>query len=242
MLKNTTGTWIQIPSIEIVDIFTDTILDWVCFDLEHGVISDDFLRVAIPLVNAKGKLAAVRVLHSDRMTIRRYLDLGVDIIILPNVTSPSECFDLIKHLHYPPNGVRGIGFSRSNKYGEINSEALSKQPFLIAQIENVLGLENLPKLIDTNIFSGFMLGPYDLSGSLGVCGDFGNAKYKRALEQFTTICKSKDVLVGQHVVNLAQITAEDFNTFDFLAVGLDTDFVKKAASNISDLVKTGISR
>ena len=115
----------------------------------------------------------------------------------PSKCSPSECLDLIEHLHYPPNGVRGIGFS-SNKYGEINSEALSKQPILI---ENVLGLENLPELIDTNIFSGFMLGPYDLSGSLGVCGDFGNAKYKRALEQFATICKS-GVLLGQHVVNL----------------------------------------
>lgn len=240
MLKNTKGTWIQIASIEIVDIFCDTSLDWICFDLEHGMITTEFLRAAVPLVSARNKKVVLRVLHADSLTLRRYLDLGVDALILPNVRNANQVSHLKKELSYPPIGTRGIGFCRFNRYGQTVRESLSSEPVLIAQIESKSGLAALDDLIDLDLFGGFMLGPYDLSGSLGVCGEFQSEIYQSAIAEFITKCKLRNKLIGQHIVKLEQLDHESMGDYDFVALGLDTDFLTSSARSLDEICKSSI--
>jgi 2-dehydro-3-deoxyglucarate aldolase len=235
-IKGTSGTWIQIPSLELLEIFCHTNLDWICFDIEHGMITDDYLRAAVPIVSANNKKVAVRVLQHDPFQIRRYLDLGVDIIILPNVSDPIELISLKKYFYYPPKGCRGIGFSRSNKYGADLVEQLKFEPIVIGQIESIEGINRLDQILNEGFLSGVMLGPYDLSGSLNVCGRFDSPVYQNAVRLFIETARMHNIPAGQHIVKIQQLEHEVADNFDFVALGLDTDFVSQAARRIDEVL------
>ena len=127
---------------------------------------------------------------------------------------------------YPPNGKRGVGFSRSNQYGINFKNAVEdvNQPFLVAMIETKLGLINLEEILSAKYLDAIIIGPYDLSASLGVCGDFESEIFKDAFMKIRNLCYKFDTPFGIHLVEPSNIKLKKSieNGAKFIAFSMDT--------------------
>ena len=106
-------------------------------------------------------------------------------------------------------GKRGVGFSRSNQYG-INFEKAIKnneRPFLVGMIETKW-IDNINEILNTDFLDAIIIGPYDLSASLGVCGDFESIIFKEAYEFIKNQCFKKNINFGIHLVEPSNLKLE----------------------------------
>ena len=205
--------------------------------MEHGVY--DFKEVSIlsDLIKSYKKIPIVRVKYSNENEIQQSLDSGAKGLILPMIDDPYILRNLITKTMYPPKGLRSVGFANSNDFGinleiDINSNF---KPFIVIQIENAKAIENLEALVNTDGVDAIMIGPYDLSASLGCPGDFLNKKFLNSLEVVNKIISNSSVYNGYHIVNPDE---KELNNkiklgYKFIAYGTDGSFIKsKFALNI----------
>lgn len=204
--------------------------DWLCIDMEHSVINLDDAQKMIIAIQGNNKKAFVRVSENNKRIIKRVLDMGVDGIIIPNVNSYNEAKSVINYVKYPPEGSRGVGLSRAQSYGfgfEDYKNNKSKKIEIIVQIEHVNAIKDLEQILSLKSLTGTLIGPYDLSGSIGKPGLWNDVEVKNALSQYYKIAKKFNKLIGFHVIEPdAEIVLEKIkHGCDFIAFSLDTVFL-----------------
>ena len=111
------GSWLQIPHPTIAEIFGKNNYDWIGVDLEHGSISINDLPDIFRAIELGGTLPLVRLSRDNHELGKKVLDAGAAGVIVPMVTSEKDIKDLIESLSWPPNGTRGVGYSRANLFG-----------------------------------------------------------------------------------------------------------------------------
>ena len=116
--KPSIGSWIQIPSSSFSEIFGDSGYDWLAVDMEHGSIDNCQLPDIFRSIELGNTLPLVRVANPNMKNIKLALDSGAGGIIAPMVESSDHLKNIISYASWPPNGIRGVGFSRSNLYGK----------------------------------------------------------------------------------------------------------------------------
>ena len=124
-LKNkalTIGSWITIPSTEIVEILSTAGFEWLVIDLEHTSITLSEAKNLIQTIQANDMNALVRVSSNNETEIKKVLDIGANGIIVPMIKSREEIERAVSFTQYPPNGVRGVGLNRVHKYGTTFNE------------------------------------------------------------------------------------------------------------------------
>ena len=141
---------------------------------------------------------------------------------------------IISECHWPPRGRRGVGFQRANVFGKFFDAYLdeSQEALVIAQIEHIDAVNNLESIVAVEGLDAIMVGPYDLSASLGITGDFENKKYLETLSQILAVCAKHKMPCGMHVVQpdtkmLEQRIREGYT---FIAYGVDTVFLNDGAA------------
>jgi len=233
------GSWITIPDINIIEIFTSFNFDWLCIDIEHTSISLNQINKLVTLIESKNIIPLVRIGEKNNNLIKRIMDCGAHGIIVADVRSHKEAKDIIDAVKYPPVGKRGVGLYKAQKYGkefEKYQKWLKNQCFIIPQIEHYESINNLEEIINLKDIDGIMVGPYDLSGSLGKPGKFNDKKYLNCLEKINKIVKKSNKYLGIHSVSSKP---EDCNKFinkgyNFIACSLDTIFLM---NNIEEYFK-----
>lgn len=160
--------------------------DFIFLDCEHGVFSETDLIHAMQALVATGALAMVRLAGHDVRALGRYLDMGADAIIVPNVSTAEQARVLARAMNYPPAGTRGFGASqhRETRYGMDLAEHLKAprdEQYLIVIIESALGVANAEDILAVEGVDGVFVGPSDLSADLGGIGQFSKAAYGEAL-------------------------------------------------------------
>ena len=117
-LKQTTiGSWITIPNQVIVELMGDAGFEWLVIDIEHSPIGIESVVNLIGHIQGNGMQALVRVSKNEEVTIKRVLDSGADGIIVPMVNNELDAVKAVNHAKYPPEGIRGVGLNRAQKYG-----------------------------------------------------------------------------------------------------------------------------
>ena len=233
--ENTIGSWITIPHQAIIDILAETPFDWLCIDLEHTSIDYNELQILIGFIQAKNIAALVRVSKNEEVVIKRALDAGADGIIVPMVCTAEEAAQAVSYSKYPPAGKRGVGLNRAQRYGfgfEDYKAWVTDHQVIIAQIEHIEGVNNLEAIIDTPGIDGTFIGPYDLSGSLGIPGQYNEPVVIEALKRVETICKTKNVSMGYHVIepDIELVKAKQAAGYNFIAFSTDFFFIGRKAS------------
>lgn len=228
--KISIGSWITINHYSIAEIMADAGFDWLCIDLEHSVTDFSEAQQMILAIQSKGIKAFVRVGGNDRIIIKRVLDAGADGIIVPSINNKKEALDAISHVKYPPFGQRGVGLSRAQGYGfdfENYKNNKAKNIVLIAQIEHVDAIENLREIVELDGIDGTLIGPYDLSGSMGKPGMWNDSDVQAALEKYIKVVKLYDKLIGFHVIEPDfKIINEKINLgYNFISFSLDSVFL-----------------
>ena len=174
--KCSIGSWITLSHPSITEIFANSkAIDWLVIDLEHSVISLFEAENLIRIIKLKGKLAFVRLSGIDPIQIKTVLDSGADGIIVPMVKNIQDVDKVINYSFFPPDGSRSFSLSRACDYGAnfknyINN--FNKNLKIILQIEHIDAVKNLEEIVRSKKIYAIMVGPYDLSGSLGIPRNF----------------------------------------------------------------------
>jgi len=234
----TIGSWITIGHPAIPEILGLAYFDWLVIDIEHTTIDLSTVQILISTIQANNMAALVRVSKNDGVEIKRVLDAGADGIIVPMINSAEDAKHAVEFAKYPPEGKRGVGLSRAQQYGfgfESYKRWAEKHLVIIAQIEHIDGINNLNDIVKTKGIDGLIIGPYDLSGSLGIPGQYEEPIVKDALTRFREICKKSDISMGFHVIEPdSQQLQEKINEgYNFLA--FSTDFLFLSSNVIREL-------
>jgi 2-dehydro-3-deoxyglucarate aldolase len=221
----------SIPSPLISEILVDSQLDGVVLDTEHGYFNNETLFSCIQVVTLLNKKCFVRFTDLNKQLVRMCLDAGIDGIIFSTVETYEQGLEMIEYCTYPTHkGVRGSALVRENKYGEL--EIGKKRPILIGQIETKKAVDNLTTLLQCG-FDYFVLGPYDLSASLGCTAQWDNPLYKSYFDKInTTIPQNRLGAFLPSQKDIDRFLSTQSNRPEVLIWGLDADFIKQAIKNI----------
>tara|TARA_Y100000591_G_scaffold310249_1_gene312355 strand:- start:291 stop:1022 length:732 start_codon:yes stop_codon:yes gene_type:complete len=198
--KNTVGGWLQLGDPNSAKIISKSKnLDWICLDMEHGLINLSSISKIIDAVEFSNKIILTRISFSDVNNIPKILDLGVDGIIIANIKTENDILKIYRLSNYPPLGERGLGFSKYNNFN-LNKKDLKIKPIIIPMIENIYAYKNLEKIMNyKNLIDGLFIGPVDLSLSMNDMLKF-SIKHKKAINIIKQKCKKNNIPIGLHII------------------------------------------
>lgn len=248
-LKNnelTLGSWIMLGHPMSVEVMALAGFDWLVVDIEHTAIDFETTQRLITTIQAQGIKALVRVSKNEEVVIKRVLDIGADGIIVPMVCSQEDALKAVEFAKYPPTGKRGVGLYRAQKYGtefEAYKKWVEEELVIIAQIEHINAVENIDVIVSVSGIDGTIIGPYDLSGSMGYPGEFEREDVKNAVQTVLDRCKINNIPSGFHVVDTdpEKLKQKIDQGCTFLAYGMDYFFMRDAAINGMKNIKAGIN-
>ncbi len=230
----TLGSWITIGHPNVAEILANAGFDWLVIDIEHNPIDPAMVQALITTIQSKGVKAIVRVSKNEEVVIKQVLDAGADGIIVPMVCSKEDAIQAVNYAKYPPIGKRGVGLARAQQYGrqfDAYKKWVTEGLIVIAQIEHIDGVDNLEGIISVEGIDGTIIGPYDLSGSMGMPGEFEKPVVKDALKRYIDVCKAHHFPMGFHVVDARpeKIQEKIDEGYTFLAYGTDFLFMGDTA-------------
>lgn len=225
------GSWIQIPNGSIAEILGKSGYDWVAVDLEHGSISTDQLPDLFRAIELGGTLPLARLAEGSVKDCKQALDAGAAGVIVPMVESASQLLAVRDACCWPPAGKRGVGFSRANLFGRNfhNYRLEAQSPFMVAMIEHVRAVDALKEILAVDGLDAILVGPYDLSASMGMTGSFDSPEFKMHMERILTLATEAGVPAGIHVVDPDEsaLRARIAEGYRFLAYSIDSVFLEK---------------
>jgi len=217
------GTIISLDLPQITNQLSSIGFDFILIDLEHGSISDTTIS-SIILANKDSCKIFIRIAEINESNIKHALDIGCDGIIAPRVECLSELKTLVEYSFYPPIGKRSIGFCLANKYGLGFDEYTNNfQPTILAQVESVKGLQIAKEIAAYDRISGIFIGPYDLSMSLGIPGQFESDIFIEPYNSVRNVCAEQHKLFCTFVSNNQTVDEEINKGTDMIAVGVDAN-------------------
>ena len=200
--KTVFGSWTSTGNEDIVELFLHSKFDYLGVDLEHSTISLEKTKQIISLCEKYKTPCLPRIPNIDESLIKRLLDAGASGIIVPNVESEDDVKRLVQIIKYPPIGKRGYGISKAQTYGKKFEEYIktwNRKSIIVIQIENIKAVNNFQRIINKNKeIDAVMIGPYDLSGSLGIPGKLNDKRVVRASRNVLNMCKKNKLSIGIH--------------------------------------------
>ncbi len=232
-LKNnilTLGSWVTIGNIAVVEIMATGGFDWLCVDMEHTSIDLHTAKILITAIQANNMKALVRVSKNEEVIIKKAMDMGADGVIVPMINSKEDALRAVSYVQYPPYGNRGVGLYRAQGYGiefEKYREWVKDEAVIIAQIEHIDAVKNIDEILEVDGIDGTIIGPYDLSGSMGMPGQYYRDEVKEAIEKVRLACQSRNIPYGFHVIesNPKRVLERIEEGCTFLAYSLDFFFL-----------------
>ena len=224
--QTTIGSWITLGHPAIGEIMAMAGFDWVVVDLEHSTIDISEAGNLIRAIDSLNVPCLVRTTSNNPDQIKRILDAGASGIIVPSVNSRASAIEAVSSTQYPPYGKRGVGLGRAQAYGPGFIEYFAKKSrdtVVIVMIEDKAALEEINEILSTPGVDGYLIGPYDLSCSLGIPGEFDNPLFNQTLSQIKQSGESVGCPSGIHLVepNLQELNNKIDEGYKFIAYGVD---------------------
>ena len=228
--KLTIGSWITLANTAIAEIMAKSGFDWLAVDMEHSAITLADAQQLIQVIELSGSMPLVRVEENNPTIIKRVMDAGAYGVIVPMVNSKKDAINAVNSVKYPPRGTRGVGLARAQGYGlsfEKYKKWVNKNSVVIVQIEHIDAIDALEEILAVNGVDASMIGPYDLSASLGHPGDFKRKDFRLALQRYLKVCKKLNKPAGFHSVpaDYAKLKDRIREGFKFVAFSFDALFL-----------------
>lgn len=206
------GIWSNIRDSLTMEMLGETGYDFVNIDCEHAPNDLNSVVLAMQALRPTAAEVSVRIPGLDPVNVKRFLDAGVQTILIPYIQTVEEAELAAASVAYPPRGFRGVGGStRATAFGAY-SDYFAKardEICLIIQIETQAGLDNLEAIAAVDGIDAIFIGPADLSASLGYPGQMTSepvkAAIKDAIERITAAGKPAGFLArNQELLELAK--------------------------------------
>ncbi|MDR3514411.1 MAG: HpcH/HpaI aldolase/citrate lyase family protein [Azospirillaceae bacterium] len=230
------GLWSILSSHMTVEIIAGAGFDWLVLDTEHA--PNELPMVMMQLQAAAGSTAhpVVRIPWNDTVDIKRYLDIGVQTLLIPSIESADEARAAVAATRYPPKGVRGYSAApRASLYGRVKDypQICEAEICVLLQIETRKGLEHLEEIAAVEGVDGLFVGPGDLSASLGHVGDPKHPEMLATIDQTLARIQAAgkpagmltaDEKLARHYIDIGCL---------FVAVGSDLGLLARGADQLA---------
>lgn len=228
------GTWVSIGHPTVAELLAGVGFDFLVVDTEHAATSLETIENAVRAVEAASGTTTpiVRVPWNDPVRIKRVLDTGPGGLLVPMVESADEARAAVEAARYPPEGIRGIAASRANDYGRELAGAVEEgasDPVTIVQVETKKAVENAGEIGAVDGIDALLVGPADLSASLGVFGDWDDDAFEDAIETVLRAADDAGTPVGTLATSDAEIDRIHSLGFDYLVTGVDAIHLREGA-------------
>jgi 2-dehydro-3-deoxyglucarate aldolase/4-hydroxy-2-oxoheptanedioate aldolase len=232
----------QLRSQDVARILAAAGFDWAFLDGEHGGFGRETLQDICQMATRVGLSPIVRVAELSYSLIARALDCGAEGVLFPRVEDPRVLEEAVSWTKYPPVGVRGMGLTPLHVDFEAVSiaqimEHMNREQMVVLQIETVRALEAREELLSVPNVDTVMIGPVDLSISLGVPGEFEHPKMLAAVEKIVESCIAHGVVPGAQARSIS--LAQRWREMGMLFVGCssETAMLFDSAKTISKSLK-----
>ncbi len=185
----------------IIDLFAADGYQFVVLETEHSATDtkalDDLIRASL----AQGIVPIVRPGQAEYRLIAHPMDLGAMGVMVPRVNTVEQVERVVKAVKYPPLGQRGAGGYRLDLANEPIAEQIQRlnaETLVIIQVETTAALDNLDAMLDVAGVDVVVVGPLDLSISLGIPGEWDNERFVDAVQRVVEICQQRGVGAGIH--------------------------------------------
>jgi len=228
--RATVGSWITIGHPMVAEIMARAGFDWLAVDLEHSAITLREAEDLIRIIDLNNVTPFVRLTSSNPDQIKRVLDSGAHGVIVPMVNTKATAEAVVGAVKYPPQGSRSFGLARAQGYGHHFDRYVSwnqSGSMVIVQVEHVDAVKNLEEILSVEGVDGYFVGPYDLSGSLGIPGQFSDPLFISAMDEIRRIGKEVGKPGGMHVIepNENSLNQAMEEGYQFIAYSLDFKFL-----------------
>ncbi len=231
------GIWTGLANPISAEICAGAGFHWLLIDAEHapndlpGTLAQ--LQAAAPYDTS----VLVRPRSDDPALLKQYLDLGVQTLLVPMIDNAEQAERLVAATRYPPRGIRGVGtaLARASRWNRVQGyfQHADAEICVIAQVETVSALRELPAIAAVDGLDAVFIGPADLAASLGHLGEPGHpqvrAAINAALQQIQAAGKPAGVMAVQQDLADAYIA----QGATFVGVGSDTVLLAQASEALA---------
>jgi 4-hydroxy-2-oxoheptanedioate aldolase len=183
------GLWGSIPSNYSAEVVAGAGFDWLLIDTEHTPADIETVLHMVQAVAAYPTEPVVRVPWNDMVTIKRMLDIGVQSILIPQVTTVEEAKNAVAFARFPTAGLRGVaGTTRATRFGRIKNyfRGADAEVCILLQLESEEALKNLEAIAAIDGVDGIFIGPADLHASLGRLGEIAHEQVLPIIDKAIT--------------------------------------------------------
>lgn len=227
--KQPLGTFVGTASPAVVECLGCAGLDFVILDNEHSPVEAETTAAMVRAAELRNVTPLARVREISRPAILKLLDVGVQGLIVPDVRSAEDVRRVVDYAKYAPVGRRGFCPSRKDGWGTdpqcgvLDTMAhFNQETLVIPQCETAEALSDIETIAAMDGVDGIFIGPFDLSISMGMPGDFENPQFKAALEQILAACHAAGkpclIFTGDGAASSVRFA----QGYDGVAMSLDT--------------------
>jgi len=230
--RQSIGCWLSFANPYCAEAISRLGFDWVCIDLQHGLLDYVDLPVLLPAIGNGAAVPLVRVPWNSPPDIMKALDAGAAGVIVPMVNNRAEAEQAVRACRYPPLGQRSFGPIRAAMAAGPGYAAGANDTLLcLVMIETQAGLDNLDSILETPGVDGVYVGPSDLALALGLPpkGDTDEPRHAAAVAHILARCRAHGLAAGIHTSSLAYARRYLEAGFQFVNLGSDAGFLLGAA-------------
>lgn len=197
-----TGFW-QLRSQDALRTLAAAGFDWVFIDTEHGNFDVETIQDLARIAVRTGISPIVRVAELQYSLVARALDCGAEGIVFPRVEDPALLEKAVSWTKFPPVGIRGCGMGAFNfDFEPVSIPQIiahcNEHSMVVLQIETKRAFEACDELLSVPNIDTVLVGPVDLSISLGVPGEFDHPMLISTIEKIVDCCRRHGVAPGIH--------------------------------------------
>ena len=229
------GLWCTLSNNYAIEVVAGAGFDWLLIDTEHSPNELDMVLSQLQAVAAYATHPVVRVPWNDMVTIKRFLDIGAQTLLIPYVQNEEEATKAVAYTRYPLDGLRGVaGTTRANRFGRIKDYArrASEELCVLVQVETRTALDSLEAIAAVDGIDGVFIGPSDLHASLGYAGQTANPEVKELIDDAIRQIRKSGKAPGV----LTSVEADARHWLDlgcqFVAVGVDASILARHSENL----------
>ncbi len=218
------GTMVTLGAAEVAEILALAGFDWLFLDAEHGVLTPPLLQA---LMQGAGREmpCLVRLPGDDEIAIKKALDAGAAGIIVPMVNSAEQAAAVVSRAKYAPQGRRGVGLGRAAGYGlafQAYLDRANAETAVVVQAEHIAAVAQIEAIVAVEGVDAVLIGPYDLSASMGLMGQVDHPEVQAAIGQVTAVCRQASVPLGIFGVSAAAVQPYIDLGYTLIVAGVDT--------------------
>lgn len=228
------GTLITLAAPEVAEIMAAAGFDWLFIDAEHSPLSTGDMQRILQGAGA-GMPGVVRLANDDPVAIKKALDIGAAGIIVPQVNSAAQAEEVVRRAKYAPDGRRGVGVARAHRYGlgfGSYVDSANEETAVIIQAEHIDAVNHIEAIVGVSGIDAVLVGPYDLSASLGLIGQVTHPDVTAAMQRVTDACLKAGMRLGIFGTSAAAVAPAIAQGYTLITVGIDTMLLGQAAGEM----------